>query len=276
MKLVVVASVAACLLLASGAYAGPYVIQGPFGGAPGPGVPTPDHVSGKEYSDNPDKNVVPAIDPNQVIAWDGHPTIGGVADTFDYSGSGVTDGVDVDALANCADFLFHSVIANDAALLFSVTGPGIGGEDIDYETTGGAIGNWADPAPITGGGLYPIDQHGVTDLDGLEVWGGELVDDANRFSQYLDVGGVAVHAYSPGPHVSTPYITTVMLEGALGLPAGSGVDLDALMNWDMLCDDIFSTGDSILFSVAPLPGFFTGGEVWVWTFGSPAVFLSHG
>ena len=101
------------------ALAGPFIPCGVaprplcIGPAPGAGIPTPAEVPGKEYSDHFDKDgIVGAPDPEQNIAWDG-VVPGGVADTFDYSGSrlppllGPPEG-EVDALANVGDALFHA------------------------------------------------------------------------------------------------------------------------------------------------------------------------
>ena len=151
--------------------------QGPACALPIPGdlIPGPAVVPGKEYSDHSDQNAVPALDPEQNIAWTG-VVPGGVADTTECSGSRVVPGDaadrEVDALANSDDALFDAVIVNDAALLWSVdTSP-----DIYVEDTASVIapGPWA---WAVGSPPFPpgndIDQHGVADLDGLEVWGAE-------------------------------------------------------------------------------------------------------
>jgi hypothetical protein len=81
-----------------------------------------------------------------------------------------------------------------------------------------------------------------------------------------------VWSYTAG--ISTPYITAAQIGAAIGLDE-SLVDLDAMMNLDLTCDDVWSTGDLLLFSIAPA-GQFDGGEVWLWSAGSPAAFLNHG
>lgn len=254
-----------------------YVSQGPFVlPIPGPFIPSPTQVPGKEYTDDFDKNTVPALDPYQVIAWDG---VGGVMDSFDYSGTGVpgvpgppsVDEVNVDALANNRDALFHSVIANTSALLFSVTGD----NNIYFESIVGGGGIWATPPQI--------DHHGVTDVDALEVWGPEAQDDSNRFSLTVDPGGTAIWAFTPPGGPSVPFVTTAQISAAIGLVIPPGyqllnqVDVDGLMTFD----------ENILFSIRPLdaapimPGppiinLFDGGEIWVWNSVNPAVFLNHG
>jgi hypothetical protein len=163
-------------------------------------------------------------------------------------------------------------------MLFSVEDnlTGIGGEKINWEKPRVPVaGVWATP-PV-------IDQHGVADVDGLEVWGPEpdppdlppgTTDDANRYSVKGDPGGVAVWAYAPGaPGMSTPYVTTATLQAAL--ETTEEVDLDALMVYDVDCDDYFAPGDIILFSVRP-GGPFDGGEIWVLPAGGLATPLFHG
>jgi len=301
------------LLLASlPAHAGPYQTQPNLVVAqPGPQVPGPATVPGKEYSEdltpfthNPgDKDALGNAVPEQVIAWDG---TGGVANSFNYSFSRQGDTLQqVDALANNQDMLYDAVIKNRSALLFSVDDEGrpagalppFSSPNIFYEPIGGPPAV-APPAP--GGPIWAtpaqIDQHGVTDVDGLEIWGPEptadsgapIVGDANRYSLYGDpgiagAGRVSVWAYNPPPvHVSTPYVWAGQLAGAIApndpeLPYL--IDLDALMVYDLENDDYFGPGDSILFSIAPVnTGItaFDGGEVWVWTNGAPAAFLNHG
>ncbi|GBF53255.1 hypothetical protein N0824_01107 [Microcystis sp. 0824] len=212
--------------------AGPFVPQGQFvQPAPGPGIPGPKNVPGKEYSDRFDKDTQepPVSDPEQNIYWDGH---GGGQDAFDYSGSrpGDTDPArEADALANHGDALFWDVIANRAALLFSTGSTtlllpgdsraavynassaynqlGIHEASVLYESIGGGIDFWAKPPQI--------DQAGVNDLDGLEVWGPGPADptpnDADMYSLLDDptINGTrtSVWYYNPITQISNSYIT---------------------------------------------------------------------
>ncbi len=298
--------VAGLLLLACvPAQAGPYVSQGPFA-APQPGavVPGPLNVPGKEYSDDLDKSGQAGgpLDPEQVIAWDGAL---GVADSFDYSLSRVAFNDDedrqVDALANKQDILFGTVINNGSALLFSVDDEGrsaaavppFSSPHIFYEAIGGPP---LVPPPPPGGPVWAspgveIDQHGVTDVDALEVWGPEyeegpdggavIMGDADRYSLYGDpaipgAARISVWAYNPGLGASTPYITAQQIANAIDEPdLQTIVDLDAMMIFDELGDDDFGPGDAIMFSIAPVANY-DGGEIWVWKFGAPAGFLNHG
>lgn len=114
--------------------------------------------------------------------WDGS---GGVADTFDYNGNDDPTGEQVDAIANYRDALFFPAVDNETALLYSLrTGPNVQGAGADliapvwYETTTGSTGIWA---------TWPqVDQHGGENLDGLEIWGREGTDDADKYSLFGD------------------------------------------------------------------------------------------
>ncbi|NCR90384.1 MAG: PEP-CTERM sorting domain-containing protein [Microcystis aeruginosa G11-01] len=309
-----------CLLLGvtvapSQVLAGHFVPQGPFvQPAPGPGIPGPKNVPGKEYSDRFDKDTQepPVSDPEQNIYWDG---IGGRQDAFDYSGSraGDTDPArEVDALANHGDALFWDVIANRAALLFSTGSTtlllpgdsraavynaspdynqlGIHEKSVLVEPIGGGIDFWAKPPQI--------DEAGVNDLDGLEVWGG-LADptpnDADMYSLLGDplINGIRTSVWYYNGGVSTSYLNAAQIAAAINRPdivnLADIIDLDGLMVWDGVNIGQWDNGDAILFSVMPidanLDGIITpnvnggdidGGEIWSWRFGQAAQFLFHG
>ena len=308
--------------------AGPFVPQGPFvQPAPGPHIPWPKNVPGKEYSDRFDKDTQepPVLDPEQNIYWDGN---GGRQDTFDYSGSRAGDTVtarEVDALANHGDALFWDVIANQAALLFSTGSTtlllpgdsraavynaspdynqlGIHEKSVLFESIGGGIDFWAKPPEI--------DQAGVNDLDGLEVWSSvsptssqypspadPTPDDADMYSLLGDplINGIrtSVWYYNPITQISNSYITAAQIAAAINRPdianLANIIDLDGLMVWDGGNIGQWDNSDAILFSVMPidanLDGIITpninggdidGGEIWSWQFGQPlAQFLNHG
>jgi len=220
----------------------------------------------------------------QNLAWDG---VGGIADSFDYTGAWQPEpdpGDEVDALANLQDSLFFAVINDRAVLLLSVTDAAGTAPDpiapVRFEETrvGCQIGTWA---------AWPaVDQHGiqgVDNLDGLEVWGPETADgvgqgNANRFSlagdsAFAGAGRVSVYAYTGG--VSTPYVTAAQLAAAIEEPGlESVIDLDAMMAFDVAGNDLWETGDWLMFSIMPA-GPFDGGEIWVWQNGFPATFLNH-
>ncbi|MFN7909621.1 MAG: PEP-CTERM sorting domain-containing protein, partial [Microcystis sp.] len=267
----------------------------------------------------------PVLDPEQNIYWDGN---GGRQDTFDYSGSraGDTDPArEVDALANHQDALFWDVIANQAALLFSTGSTtlllpgdsraavynaspdynqlGIHEKSVLFESIGGGIDFWAKPPEI--------DQAGVNDLDGLEVWSSvsptssqypspadPTPDDADMYSLLGDplINGIrtSVWYYNPITQISNSYITAAQIAAAINRPdianLANIIDLDGLMVWDGGNIGQWDNSDAILFSVMPidanLDGIITpninggdidGGEIWSWQFGQPlAQFLNHG
>lgn len=239
------------------------------------GVISPINVPGKEYSNNPDETAGGAFDPLQNIAWDG---TGNAWDTFDYSGSAgnnyrPSDNDQVDALANIQDLYYWEVVDDKVPLLTSFQADG----NIYYQTAGVDTTNtWANPATINA--TAP-----PADVDGLEVWGPKVYpadtggpgigDDANMFSLIGDPGGTSVFYYNPIAHTVSPYITRAQIAGAIG--AEGPVDLDAMMVFDQEKDDYFAPGDSIMFSINAV-GPYDGGEVWVWTLGKPAAFLTHG
>ena len=327
------------LFAATSAEAGPYVTPGPTKfAAPKWGLPTPDEVPSKEYSNDVDKGghdrflavgLPHDSDPEQVIAWDGS---GGTMDallnhgfpaggSIDYSGTRIGDSEDrqVDAIANKRDVLFNDVKSDSSYLLFSVSNPlgKSGGDHIFYETPmpltfpvglGGpkAVadgGIWAAPAAIES------DAAELNDVDGLEVWGdgtdqpiadttnlpGGGVDAFNDSNRYSLEGDPDVDGAAGEPRVSvwnarllaniaTPYILQSTIVDAIASLAINGdldsdekalVDVDALMVFDEQGDRFFGPLDQILFSIAPIPGEFDGGEIFH-MIGPTAKFLFHG
>lgn len=281
---IVVLGIALGLLLSAtpGTYAGPFIDRGPFvDPAPGDIIPLPPEVPGKEYTDLPDKNAAnpPVPTPLQVIRWDGRPP-GGVTDSFNYSGtfqnpvgtSIPNPGSQIDALAHNRDALFQSVIDNTSALLLSVTGDGdlrvpipapiLPRAPIYVEPITGGFGIWATVAQV--------DQHGVTDLNALEVWGPNSQDDSNRFSLLGDPGGTAIWGCTTAGAACTPslpFATVAELAAAIGQPSLQ-IDVDGLMTFE----------NNLLFSIRPV-GPFDGGEIWTYTLGGgpgTAQFLFHG
>lgn len=280
--LLVLAGTAALLLLAgAGARAGTvtYNTCGPFvDPIPGCNLPWPCQVPGKEYSNYADKDMFGVQVPEQALKWDGQ---GGVANTFNYGGSG-----EVDALANCQDALYHAVINDQASLLWSTgtpnTCPPCMDPNIYYEKPGPCActtrGLWAAANTVnasTHGDPPVLD---INDVDGLEVWGPEGSDDANRYSLAGDpadaTGKVAVWAYTPAsggiPASSSAWLYDATILTALNDPDGlnlglpSNIDLDAMMTYDEILNDgeFGDAGDSIMFSLAPVC-ILNGGEIFV-------------
>lgn len=212
-------------------------------------MPRPvDWVSGKEYTDRPDRNAAGVADPTRVLHWWGN---GVVADSFKYQTVG-----EVDAIANNGDLFFSEAKTESAALLISVEGDSRA--PILYEMPGtGVNGVWATAANVN--------SNGVTDLDALEVWGPNSQDDADRFSLVGDTNFAIYQYNNPG---IVGWITQAEIAAAINA-VGVQVDLDALMTF----------GDQIMFSVRPISGLFDGGEIWTYTRGGgagTAQFLFHG
>ena len=103
----------------------------PYGGAGGPypgfgpGVILPPAVGGKEFSHDLDYEVLfggpphTALDPEQVVAWDGK---GGVTNVKDYTKTRLSYPPDdeIDALANHGDYAYNELKKDDAHLLYSL------------------------------------------------------------------------------------------------------------------------------------------------------------
>lgn len=259
-------------------------VQNPVGPIPGDVLPPPERVPGKEYSHEFDKDAAGQPDPGQVIAWDGvippGGAGGGVADTFDYD-------IELDALANKRDVLFFDLIANQTFALFSErTVQGFDtGFPIYYEDPSGGIGPWAT--------ALQVDQHGVDNLDGLEVWGptapldpdpehrfndyitggldGPQADDANMFSLFGDAVTSVFAFTSAGP---TPYISRGQIAAALGMDE-QYVDVDTMMAFDLAGNSTWDVNDWLIFSLWPNTGI-VGDEVWVWQNQVNISFLNHG
>ncbi len=237
--------------------------------APGPFIPPPTEVAGKDYSDNQDRDQAAMADPLQNLHTNG---AGGVQDGFDYSGQFFMGGspiadpdTNVDALSHRQDALFDAAISNQAALLISVQG------DPTAPVYSHAIDGTADVWATS----VQLNAAGVTDLDGLDVWGPETRDDAELFSLEGDPLGVAVWGFTnpdgvnqaSGPII--PIFTTNQLAMALGQDPTmvGGLDLDGLI----------ARSGRYLFSVAPNPLLgYDGGEIWYWDGANPAQFLVHG
>ena len=279
------ALVAACTLAAIGtAQGGPYVpVENPVYGPPTLNFPAgPAAHPGKEYTD--ERDVFPSSQATQSIMWDGK---GGVANTFNYgvnTATGVTweytwpngergtlFGSKVDALANYGDAWFNEVVLNKTALLYSlrdnansgsgrdVADPKAGGPAPIYvETTTGARSIWATAAQVS--------QHGVQNLDGLEVFGPEGQDDAFAFSVRGDwVTGCLVWDFGAKNCLITDALVASMIPG---LPENT-IDIDALM----------LNGQFIMFSLWPIAGTpIVGDGVYVmnWASGADLGFLNHG
>ncbi|MCK4850142.1 MAG: PEP-CTERM sorting domain-containing protein [Phycisphaerae bacterium] len=242
------------------------------GGGAGQQKVTPVHtVSGKEYSNKFDEDSAGMLDRLQNIAFDG---LGNAGDAFDYTGSGLGDFHQLDALANSLDTYYQEVISDQVPMVLSFASPDPQAGDIKYQMEQTDInGTWATPTMINA--TSPPD-----DVDALEIWGSDSEDNANMFSLTDDIMGVAVYKYDSDLHTATEYISSDALKAAIGTT--EQIDLDAMMVMDAIGEeeDEFASGDSIMFSIRETlsdDGAFDGGEIWVWNFDyGTAVFLTHG
>lgn len=260
---------------------------------PGPSriVPSAKAVPGKDFSDIRDRDAAGIFDPEQVVAWDG---LGGVRDSFDYSGTRVAfpevnQQQAVDGLAAGGDALFQALRDDQAALLFSVEGD----PDIYFERATGFVGApagfglWASELDIDA--MNPPD-----DTDALEVWGGDNSDDSDRYSlagdpPIITPGGmskVAIWGFTPAAGPSIPHTFTSDLAAAMDLQfGGPGVggpfwsQLVELMD----VDAIMTFGPQVTFSIRPIdltpaaPLILDGGEIFEYDGpGIPTRFLRHG
>ena len=142
----------------------------------------------------------------------------------------------------------------------------------------------------------------LDDVDGLEMHGPDQTDDANMYSLEGDpipdgeTERFSVFRFKPdvlNPQtetygVSVPYLATQVLLDAVikddetnpvwdGSPDPADFDVDAMMIWDVDNDDVFGSGDKILFSVRPIVGLFDDGEIWLYKFDeTDATFLVQG
>jgi hypothetical protein len=234
---------------------GPFVVP-----MPGPILPAPRYVPGKEFSTNPDLNAANTPTPGQSMFWDG---LGGVSNAYNYSSTRRQ----LDALANAGDVLFDAVRTKNTFLLLSMQDDLNRNSVFAISPTGG-VSLWADnhtvwnPAPPDGTGTGPAS----FDLDALEIWGPELTVDANRFSLEGDVLPDGTGSASVLRLDDSVQYTREDIAAAIGRPdLADRIDLDALM----------VNGDRLLFSIQPLD-VFDGGEIWDWSGTGLAPFLDFG
>jgi len=230
---------------------------------------SPANTLGIEFSDLSDRNAMGVPDSEQNVNTNG---TGATANGLDFSNSRATDDNDrqVDALANSGDAYYNDVTNNSADLLFSVSGD----TDAYFHSVTGNSGTWAIPSMFDS-------SIGITDLDGLEVWGPSFPQsDAWRYSVERDeatnevgdfVGDfVSVWEYDMGTGESSALFTVEDIANAINLDSfyQAFLDVDAMMSF----------GNEIMFSLAPIDAVLDGGEIWVWdgVDGNLANFLIHG
>jgi hypothetical protein len=238
-----------------------------------------------------DTNAAGALDPLQVILWDG---AGGVADGVDFGDNG-----EMDAIANHGDALYQTVIDNRTAAAFSLrrvdpvfpvgapshglpplgAGTDFPGVSVFYETTIGAIGAWATP-PVVNRDFPPAN------LDGLEIWGPEgptVADsDTDRYSLFGEPGGVSIFNADGSTFLTQSALAAALVTFDPSLrPYENLIDIDALMVQDTTTVGVFDAGDSILFSLWSIMDGATGFAYWgdatyVWDFATGISYYDHG
>lgn len=279
------------ILLFEQALANPWIpIANPVVPFPNNNVPSPKVVPGKDFSDVHDRDAAGALDPEQVVAWDGS---GGVRDSYDYSGSrlaypGADIDIEVDGLAAGGDALFQAVRDNKAALLFSVeTDPNIMFErETGLPASPPGFGVWATATDIDA--MNP-----PLDTDALEIWGGDKNDDSDRYSLAGDpfvvfpaaASKVAVWQYTVPAGPSSPHTFTSDLAASMDMQYGGpgvGGPLYSQLVELMDVDAIMTFGPQVTYSIRPLqvpgtPFVFDGGEIFEYDGpGVPTRFLDHG
>jgi hypothetical protein len=229
---------------------------GPFvNPAAGSLLPGPRNVPGKEYSTQFDLDAANSNTPGQSLFWDG---LGGTRNAARYS-----DTRQLDALANQSDALFDAVRRNAANLLISIQGD-FGGKSIYAIDPAGKISIWADNSTIK------TPPPSAFDLDALEIWGADLVVNANVYSLEADVLPDGLSSASVIRRKANGSVEVMFnqndIANAIGRPdLADVIDLDALMVSD----------NKLLFSIRPV-GEFDGGEIWDWSGSGSASFLSFG
>lgn len=235
----------------------PYtVVVNPPGSFPsvGAGVIAAKDVFGKEYSDDLDKEIAPAFDPEQVIAWDG---LGGVLDGIDYSGSRGTQfprEQQVDALANHGDALYTNLynpntgfFPDTAHLVFSID---------------------RDIARYIGGGVTPSGLEKPSSIPLIPLTGPVPLSNGNIIGGASDIS--VEEAFNPNLVPEVQYLwTPAATVNGMPLPE----DLDGLELWG---PEPATTADSDKYS---LDTDVTTGGVSVWNYdlgtGLSSPYISH-
>jgi hypothetical protein len=258
--------------------------------APGPidGVPPVARVPGKEYTDALDVTHVPsphAVQPTQIGMFDG---IGGAQDGLRLSDYATNiGGFHIDAQSQVRDVLFEEARDNRVSLIVSTSFDQMlgGGIALAAERTTGAVQPFAASTQIVS---HPHAGGQLRDVDSIDLWGPEGQPHAAFYSFRDDPNNTSIYTLQALAFgFLQPYLTRGEIAGAIGNTGLTPlIDVDALMVHDIGTgftpfDGDFGPGDSIMFSIAPIPNpeggdFYDGGEVWVWEHGQPAQFLNHG
>ncbi len=258
----------------------------------GPGLPPPSKVLGKEYSHDLDYMIAPpgvALDPEQIIAWDGS---GGVDNGLDYTATRpmFTPDVDIDAIANHGDAFYNAIRSDDAHMIYSISRaatvkpfpaggppfatspyavPSAGPIPLAPPALGRVIGGAGEISyELATGFGAPPNVHGLwapqaaingmplpEDIDGLEVWGPEpaLTADSDKYSLKMDaLSGVSVWNGSGSAYVGLPAIIGAVIANLGPLPT-SVPNIQQLVDLDALMVRDFA-GDPDDFGRETTPG----------------------
>ena len=251
-------------------------------------VPPIARIPGKEYTDALDMTHVPsphAVQPTQIGQFDG---VGGAQDGLrlsDYATN--VGGFHIDAQSQVRDVLFEEARDNQVSLVVSTSFDQMlgGGIALAAERPSGAVQPFASSSQIVS---HPHAGGQLRDIDSLDLWGPEGQPHAAFYSFRDDPNNTSIYTLQAlAAGFLQPYLTRGEIAGAIGNTGLTPfIDVDALMVHDVGTnftpfDGHFGPGDSVMFSIAPIPNpeggdFYDGGEVWVWNHGQPAQFLNHG
>ena len=252
-------------------------------------VPDVARVPGKLFTDSLDTNYLPiphAISPTQIGEFDG---LGGARNGLRLRDFNPELGrFHLDAQSQVRDLLYDAVVNNRAPLVVSTSFD----QQIDgtvalaAERTGGSVESFATTTQVVN---HPHVGGRLRDINSVDLWGPEGQPHAGFYSFGGDPNDIAVYSMNVlAPGGVRPYLTSTDIAGALGNTALRPlIDVDAVMVRDVGTglnpfDGEFGPGDSIMFSIAPIPNpeggpdFFDGGEIWVWEHGQQAEYLQHG
>jgi hypothetical protein len=252
------------------------------------GVPPVERVPGKEFTDRLDLTYVPtphALQPTQIGMFDG---VGGAKNGLrlsDYATSFAN--FHVDAQSQIRDALFREVVDNRVPLIVSTSFDQMLGGSVALaaERPSGSVQSFATSTQIVN---HPHAGGQLRDIDSVDLWGREGQPHAAFYSFQDDPFNTSVYTLQVlAPGFLQPYLSTGQIAAAIGNPnLAPLIDVDGLMAHDIGTginpfDGTFGPGDSVMFSIAPIPNpeggdFYDGGEIWVWQFGQPAKFLDHG
>ena len=269
-------SLTLALFITNSVLAHGYNDAGPFDDPhPAGAIPPAIRVPAKVYSDNPDRDENAQLAHGRMVAWDGY---GGTRNV------GSTPG-QTDAIAAAADTLFNAVGVDNSHLLFSVeTSPNIYLEPWQQRNSG----LWATP-PM-------INEHGVYDVDALQVWGEDAIFPdgpdimpfhAGFFSQ-ADVNPGSIYGWRNGSVVQVYHAAQLAQQIAQlrGLTSDQQDYLAQNLDVDALMAQALTPGadPKIIFSLAPVDFHdldpcddIDGGEIFTWAgVGFNAGYLLHG